>query len=305
MSTKNNTTMIKKTKRFRINGDYLWGYLFIAVAIIVFCTFTLYPVISAFIISFQKFKPLGSTWVGIGNYVALLTDSLFAKSIMNTVIYTLCAVPVSLILSFTIAILIFPLKKWMQTAFKAIYYLPAVASGVAMSVVWLWIYDPLQSGLLNRLIHFLGIENQNWLGSSKTSMFSLLLMTWLSSHGTNIIIYIAALLGIPDSYFEAADLDGASFIKKLRYIVIPLLKPTTLFLLVTGVIGSFQVFMSAYMMTGGGPDNATTMVGLLIFNNAFKYFNYGTAAAQSLVLTAIIAVIAVFQFKLMGDDVEY
>jgi len=305
MSIKNNTTTIPKKKRFRINSEYFWGYMFIAVAIIVFCVFTLYPVISAFLISFQEFKPLGSTFVGIKNYAGLLKDSLFSKSILNTVIYTVCAVPLSLILSFTIAILIFPLKKWMQTAFKAVYYLPAVASGVAMSVVWLWIYDPMQTGLMNQVVHLFGIQNQNWLGSSKTSMLSLLIMTWLSGHGTNIIIYIAALLGIPDSYFEAADLDGATFLKKLRYVVIPLLKPTTLFLLVTGVITSFQVFMSAYMMTGGGPDNATTMVGLLIFNNAFKYFNYGTAAAQSLVLTVIIAIIAVLQFKLMGDDVEY
>ncbi len=305
MSMKNNANTAEPKKRFKIKSDYLWGYFFIAVAVIVFCVFTLYPVISAFIISFQKFKPLGSVWVGAANYIGLLSDSLFAKSILNTVIYTVCVVPVSLILSFSIAILIFPLKKWLQTAFKAVYYLPAVASGVAMSVVWLWIYDPLPSGLFNQVVHFFGISNQNWLGTTKTSMFSLILMSWLSSHGTNIIIFLAALLGIPDSYFEAADLDGATFLKKLKYVVIPLLKPTTLFLLVTGVIGSFQVFMNAYMMTGGGPDNATTMVGLLIFNNAFKYFNYGTAAAQSLVLTAIIAIIAVFQFKLMGDDVEY
>lgn len=306
MSIKNNTTTIDNPKkRFKINSDYLWGYLFIAVAIIVFCVFTLYPVISAFLISFQEFKPLGSAWVGFKNYVALLKDSLFAKSILNTVIYTVCSVPLSLIISFVISIAIFPLKKGLQTAFKAVYYLPAVASGVAMSVVWLWIYDPMQSGLMNQVIHFFGIPNQNWLGSSKTSMLSLLIMSWLSTNGTSIIIYIAALLGVPDSYFEAADLDGATFLQKLRYIVIPLLKPTTLFLLVTGVIGSFQVFMSAYMMTGGGPDNSTTMIGLLIFNNAFKYFNYGTAAAQSLVLTVIIALIAVLQFKLMGDDVEY
>lgn len=305
MSIKNSTATINRKKRFKIKSDYLWGYFFIAVALIVFCVFTLYPVISALFISFQKFKPLGSTWVGLANYVDLLKDSLFAKSILNTIIYTACVVPVTLFISFTIAILIFPLKKWMQTAFKAVYYLPMVASGVAMSVVWLWIYDPLQSGLMNQLVHFFGIPNQNWLGSSGTSMFSLILMSWLSSPGTNIIIFLAALLGIPDSYFEAADLDGATFFRKLRYVVIPLLKPTTLFLLVTGIIGSFQVFMNAYMMTGGGPDNATTMVGLLIFNNAFKYFNYGTAAAQSLVLTVIIAIIAVFQFKLMGDDVEY
>ncbi|MGV8981095.1 carbohydrate ABC transporter permease [Clostridium sp.] len=305
MKVKNKSAVIEHRKRNKLKGDYVWGYVFIIVSLITFSMFTLYPVISAFIISFQKFRPLGSLWVGIDNYAGLIHDKLFAKAILNTLIYTIFAVPVALIFSFTIALLIFPLRKWMQTMFKAIYYLPAVASGVALSVVWLWIYDPLPAGLFNKLIHFLGISNQNWLGSSKTAMFSLLLMSWLSSHGTSIIIFIAALLGIPDSYFEAADLDGATFLQKIRYIIVPLLKPTILFLLVTGIIGSFQVFMSAYMMTGGGPDNATTMVGLLIFNNAFKYSNFGVAAAQSLVLAVIIAIISIFQFKFLGDDIEY
>jgi multiple sugar transport system permease protein len=132
-----------------------------------------------------------------------------------------------------------------------------------------------------------------------------MLMALLSGQGQNIIIYTAALLGIDNSYFEAAELDGASFMQKVRFIVFPLVKPTTLFLFVTGVIGSFQVFMNAYMMTGGGPDNNTTMIGLLIFNNAFKYNKYGLACAQAIILTIIIAIISFFQFKLAGSDVEY
>ncbi|MBB3127799.1 multiple sugar transport system permease protein [Paenibacillus rhizosphaerae] len=297
--------LAKPAKRRRIRGDGAWAYAFIAVALVVFAMFTAYPVVSAFIISFQKYKPIGSEYVGFDNYIATFKDSLFWKSVVNTVVYTILTVPVSLIISFAIAILILPLKKKLQTTFKAIYYLPAVASGVALSVVWLWIFDPMPEGIFNKLIGFFGISNQNWLGSSATSMFSLVLMAWLSSHGTSIIIYLAALLGIDSSYYEAADLDGANFFQKLWYIVIPSLKPTTLFLLVTGVIGSFQVFQNAYLMTGGGPDNSTTMVGLLIFNNAFKYFEFGKAAAQSLVLAAIIALISLVQFKFMGKDVEY
>jgi multiple sugar transport system permease protein len=296
---------ISTKKKKKIKGDGIWGYVFIAVALIVFCMFTLYPVISAFIISFQKYKPLGPEWIGLDNYKGLLKDALFAKSIKNTLVYTVFSVPVSLCISFIIAILIYPFKKWLQTVFKAIYYLPAIASGVALSVVWLWIYNPLPEGLFNKLLNLFGVANQNWLGATKTSMLALLIMSWLSSHGTSIIIYIAALLGIPDSYFEAADLDGATFLNKLRYIVLPLVKPTTLFLLVTGIIGSFQVFMNAYLMTGGGPDNATTMVGLLIFNNAFLYSKFGVAAAQSLVLAVIIVIISIIQFKFLGGDVQY
>lgn len=298
------TTRDKK-RTFLLKDDYIWGYVFVAVPILVFLIFTAYPLISAFIISFQKYKPLGSDWVGLENYKSLLHDSLFFKSIKNTVIYTIGAVPVNLLISFVLALLIFPLKKWMQTFFKAVYYLPAVASGVTTSLVWLWIYQPLPGGLLNRVVSVFGISTQNWLGSSSTAMLSLLIMTWLGSQGVSVIIYLAALGGIPDSLFEVADLEGASFFKKVRYIVIPLLKPTTLFLAVTGVINSFQVFANAYLMTGGGPDNATNTIGLLIFQNAFTYSNFGVASAQALILTVIIAVISAIQFKYLGGDVEY
>ena len=272
---------------------------------IVFCVFTVYPVISAFFTSFEKYKPLGSTFVGLENYKTTFSSSLFYKSIWNTLVYTVFTVPLSLCISFIVAILILPFKKKVQSLFKSMYYLPAVASGVALSVVWLWIYDPLPTGLLNSLLANFGISNVNWLGSSDTAMFSLILMALLAGHGTQIIIYLAALLGVPSSLFEAADLDGATFLQKVWFIVLPLVKPTTLFLLVTGVIGSFQVFMNAYMMTGGGPDNATTMVGLMIFNNAFKYSDYGLACAQALILAVVIAAISLLQFKLMGEDVEY
>jgi multiple sugar transport system permease protein len=300
---------IAKTTKRRGNssnrGEGLWGYTFIAVALVAFAMFTAYPVVSALIISFQEYKPLGSTFTGISNYIDSLKDPLFWKAMRNTVVYTVLTVPVNLFLSFAIAILILPLRKKTQSFFKAVYYLPVVASGVALSVVWLWIFDPLPGGIFNQIVSLFGMNNQNWLGTSATAMFSLVLMSWLSSHGTAIIIYLAGLLGIDDSYYEAAELDGANFLQKIWHIVVPGLKPATLFLLVTGVIGSFQVFQNAYLMTGGGPDNATTMVGLLIFNNAFTYFEFGKAAAQSLILAAIIAGISIIQFKYAGKDVEY
>ncbi|MCR8643635.1 sugar ABC transporter permease [Paenibacillus sp. N1-5-1-14] len=295
----------KPMKKRKFNEEGAWGYVFIAVALIAFAMFTAYPVIKAVIISFQDFKPLGSTFIGFDNYAATFTDALFWKSLKNTVVYTIATVPVNLFLSMAIAILILPLKKKTQSFFKGVYYLPVVASGVALSVVWLWIYDPMAGGILNQFLGFFGIENKNWLGTSNNAMFSLVLMSWLSSHGTSIIIYLAGLLGIDETYYEAAELDGANFMQKLWHIVIPSLKPATLFLLVTGVIGSFQVFQNAFLMTGGGPDNATTMVGLLIFNNAFTFLDFGKAAAQSLILAIIIGIISLIQFKYAGKDVEY
>lgn len=297
-------TMVRRRKSFE-KQDAKWGYIFIAVAVLIFGVFTVYPIISACMISLQKYNPIQSKWVGLENFRALLNDTLFFKAIKNTVVYTLFTVPVNICLAFVLSIMIFPFHRRVQTVFKAMYYLPTVASGVSLSVVWLWIYSSFPSGLLNRLLSLIGMEPQNWLGQSKTAMFSLILMSWLSSHGANVIIYIAALLGISKDYYEAAALDGANFLQKIRYIVLPCVKPTTLFLLVTGVIKSFQVFMNAYLMTGGGPDNNTTMVGLLIFNNAFKYSEFGKASAQALVLAVVIALVSLLQFKLVGNDVEY
>lgn len=295
-------------RKLRFTNEDLWGYIFIAAAMIIFCIFTLYPVISAVYTSFFNYKPFGSEYVGLKNYVDTLKYSkfnLFYKAAFNTLIYTAVVVPLSLLLSFSIAVMILPFKKKTQSVFKAMYYLPGIASGVALSVVWLWLYDSSPEGIFNRLLGVFGISPQNWLSSTKTSMLSLIIMALLSSHGVRIITYIAALLGIDNSYFEAAELDGATFFQKVRYIVWPLVKPTTLFLLITGVIGSFQVFMNAYMMTGGGPDNSTTMIGLLIYNNAFVYGKYGLACAQAILLAIAIAIMSLFQFRVMGVDVEY
>lgn len=293
-------------KKKKINrADNISGYLFIGVAMIIFIMFTLYPVISAVITSLQKYKPFGSEWVALNNYVDAMKSSLFWKSIKNTVLYTIIVVPCSLLISFIISIMILPFSRKLQSVFKALYYLPGIASGVAIAVVWLWLYDSSPSGIFNRILSIFGFASQNWLSSSKTAMLSLILMALLSSHGSNIIIYMAALHGIDNTYFEAAEIDGATFLQKVRYIVFPLCKPTTLFLLVTGIIGSFQVFMNAYMMTGGGPDNNTTMIGLLIFNNAFTYGKYGLACAQAIILALVIGLLTMLQFKVMGDDIEY
>ena len=298
-------TGVQRKHSFRLTDDDLWGYAFILVSMIAFGVFTLYPVISAVETSFLKYKPFGSEFIGLKNYQDTFSSSLFYKTVLNTLEYTVVVVPLSLLMAFAISIMILPFSKKTQSVFKSMYYLPGIASGVALSVVWLWIYDSSPTGLMNQLFTFLRLPTQNWLSSSKTSMISLMFMALMSGQGSNIIIYIAALLGIDNSYFEAAELDGATFMQKVRYIVFPLVKPTTLFLLVTGVIGSFQVFMNAFMMTGGGPDNSTTMIGLLIYKNAFEYSKYGLACAQAILLAIVIAIISLVQFKMMGVDVEY
>ncbi len=288
-----------------IKKESRWAYVFILVPLGTFIVFTLYPVISAFVTSFQKYRPLGSTWVGPANYISTFHNSLFFQSLKNTFVYTVISVPCSILLAFSIALMMMAFTKRFQTFFKAVFYLPGIASGVALSFVWKWIFDPLPSGLMNSLVRVFGIPNQNWLGSSKTAMGCLIVMSVFTGLGNNIIIYTAALLGIDSTYYEAADMDGATFWQKIRYLVWPLVKPTTVFLSITSIINGLQAFQTAYLMTGGGPDNATTMAGLMIFNRAFKYAEYGEACAQAILLAVIISIFAVIQLKLTSNDVEY
>jgi multiple sugar transport system permease protein len=289
----------------RFINDYGWCYVFIAAPILVFFTFTLYPLLRAFVMSFQKYNVMKSTWVGMANYKAIFKDEIFLKSMINTVIYTVGTVPVNVLISLGIAVLIFQLWKKSQTFFKAAFYMPAVASGVTLSLVWFFIYDPMPEGLLNRFIALFGATNLNWLGTKKLALFSLMLMTYLGGHGSGIILYLASLGGIPKTIYEAADIDAASSWSKFKNITWPLLKPTTLYMFVTGIIGSFQVFMSVYLMTTGGPDNATTTIAYLIYRHAFELFEFGRASAESFILAAIIILVSLLQFKYLGSNVEY
>ncbi|WP_427180928.1 carbohydrate ABC transporter permease [Paenibacillus sp. TC-CSREp1] len=285
--------------------DYGWAYLFILAPVLLFLIFTLYPVLTALVMSFQKYNIMNSTWVGLDNYERLVKDETFWKSIKNTVIFTVGTVPVNILITFVLSYFIFQMKSKWQTFFKATLYLPAVASGVTISIVWLAIFDPTDSGLLNRFLGFFGLDPVIWLGQSGTALFSLILMNWLGSHGAGIILYLAAMGGIPKSLYEAADIDHASGWTQFSKITWPLLKPTTLYLLVTGVITSFQVFISVYLMTQGGPNFATTTIAYLIYETAFKFYEFGLASAQSFVLAVIIIVISVIQFKYFSSDIEY
>ncbi|PYE42347.1 sugar ABC transporter permease [Paenibacillus barcinonensis] len=295
----------RNSRVVRFWRDYGWAYLFILAPVLLFLIFTLYPVLTALVMSFQKYNIMNSTWVGLDNYERLVKDETFWKSIKNTVIFTVGTVPVNILITFVLSYFIFQMKSKWQTFFKATLYLPAVASGVTISIVWLAIFDPTDAGLLNRFLGFFGLDPVIWLGQSGTALFSLILMNWLGSHGAGIILYLAAMGGIPKSLYEAADIDHASGWTQFSKITWPLLKPTTLYLLVTGVITSFQVFISVYLMTQGGPNFATTTIAYLIYETAFKFYEFGLASAQSFVLAVIIIVISVLQFKYFSSDIEY
>ncbi len=285
--------------------DYGWCYLFIAAPVLLFLSFTVFPMLSALYMSFQKYSVMSSQFIGLGNYSHLLHDSVFWKAMENTIIYTVFTVPVNIFIAFFLSLMIFPLNNRSQTFFKSAFYLPAVTSGVTMSLIWLWMFDPTGSGLVNSFLNLFGMHPQMWLASSHTALFSLILMTYFGGHGSAIILYLAAMGGIPKSLYEAAELDAATWWGKIRHVTWPLLKPTTLYLLIIGTIGSFQVFEQTYIMTQGGPNFATTTIAYLIYDHAFNQFNFGLASAESFVLGAIIILISVLQYKFLSSDVEY
>lgn len=285
--------------------NYGWCYVFIAVPVILFCTFTIYPIVMAFVMSFQEYNVMESKWIGLQNYKTVFASPIFWKAMKNTLIYTIGTVPVNILIAFIMSVLIFPLGKKGQTFFKSAFYLPAVTSGVVTSLVWLWMFDPQKTGFFNALLTNFGFPAHMWLAKSSSALLSLMFMTYLGGHGSAIILYLASLGNIPKSLYDAADIDHASWFSKVKNITWPMLKPTTLYLLITGIIDSFQVFMTSYLMTQGGPNFATTTIAYLIFQNAFEDFNFGLASAESFILGVIIVTISVIQFKFLSSDVEY
>ena len=222
----------------RFFNRYFWCYVFIAVPVFLFLGFTTYPLIFAFVMSFQDYNVFGSEWVGLSNYEYVLSDPIFWRAMRVTLVFTLGTVPVNIGISLGLAWLISQLKEKAQTFFKAVYYLPAVASGVTVSLIWLWIFDPHPVGLLNKFIGLFGFDNVLWLGSSKTALFSLMLMTYLGGHGPAIILYLSAMEAFQSLYMKQ-DVDATSLLGNFANHMATV-EPTTLYLLVTGVIGSFR-----------------------------------------------------------------
>lgn len=281
-----------------------WAYVFIAPDILLFLCFVLVPVARSFILAFQEFRLAGNIWVGLDNFKYVLTDPVFGAAMRNTALYTLVMVPQNIIVALILASILRHLSERAQTLFRAAYYLPGVASAVVISMVWKWIYDP-NFGLFNFLLSKVGLGPYPWLTSPRTSLFSIMLMGILAAPGGFIILYLAAMKKIPRELYEVADIDGATPIRKWWNITLPLLKPTTLYLAIVSTIGSFQIFTAAYVMTQGGPGYSTTTVVYLIYNTAFRDFEFGLASAQAIILFLVIVAVSIFNFRRFSTDIQY
>lgn len=281
-----------------------WGYFFIGPAYVLFTIFTIYPLFEGIRLSFYDAGLKMRTWVGFENYARLLTDSAFRRAFLNTLHFVVIIVPVILVLSLLFAVLIFGLNYVLQSIFRAAFYLPSVATGVVLVAVWLWIYNPTY-GLLNYLTGLVGLPRIAWLGDARWALpaLSVVVISW--ALGRPIILFIAGLNGISREVYEAAMIDGASSWQQFIRITLPLLTPTTVFVLVTQTIGVFQTFVVVQLLTRGGPAYATQTIVYSIYVTAFQFLQFGYAAAMGGVLLVVSGSIALFQLRLMRADIEY
>ncbi len=285
---------------------HAWSYLFVLPTFSLFVVFTLVPVVQAFALSLQSATIVGGEWIGLQNFVTLAEDPVFRQALGNTVLYSLVVVAAQLSLALVVASLIQPLGRKSQTFYRALFYLPLVNSAILVAMVWRWIFNPNPFGLANTVLGAVGFEPLLWIGSSDQALAAVILSAVLTNPGGGGVLYSAAMGSLPRELYEAAEVEGAGAFTKWWYITIPLLKPTTLYLLVIYTILAFQVFERVYVMTnGGGPNNATITIVQLVYSTAFQFGRYGLASAMAVVLFIMAFAVAVVQFRSLRSDVEY
>lgn len=282
------------------------AWLFLLPSFLLFLVFVLLPVLAAFGISFAHwdlFTP--PKWAGLDNYRQLIfEDKLFHKVLGNTVWYVIGTVPVQMILAFFIALLL-NRGVWGQNALRVIYFLPVVSSTVAVALIWSWIFNS-NFGVLNLLLSKVGIQDlPKWLNSSQWALPALIIVAIWQGLGYSMVLFLAGLQGISREAYEAGEIDGAVGWRKHRYITLPLLSPTTFFVTIVSLIGSFQVFDLAFVMTQGGPANATNTIVYYVYQNAFQFYRMGYASAAAMILFAIILALTLFQYRMQNRWVHY
>jgi len=281
-----------------------YGFLFPALAF--FSIFMLFPLCWVFTLSFQHYSigEAGSRWVGLENLRLALQEKAFTRAALNTLIYSIVVVPVNTMSALVIASLIYPLSNRLRSFFRSAYYLPGVASVVVIAMVWRWIFNE-NFGVLNGVLGLLGLPGIRWLTDPRIALWSVILTSIARPPGGPILIYLAALDAIPTSLYDAGEIDGAGPLRKWWHITVPLLRPTTLFLALTITIASFQVFAQVLILTDGGPGYATEVIVHRIYTAAIRDFDFGIAAAMSLILFLVIMFVSAIQYRFFKSEIEY
>lgn len=298
---------MKSTKINKIRmRESLVSYAFLAPALIFFVVFVLLPMGMGVFTSFFRYNMKGMSFTGLDNYITMFKDEVWQKSLVNTLLLVVGSVPLTVFFSLFVAALTYEKNPVTRSFFRCVFFLPVVTGTVAVTVVWKWIYDPL-NGILNWMLKSAHIIQKNimWTGDKKYALWAILIILITTSVGQPIILYIASLGNVPKDYVEAAQVDGANELQVFWKIKWPSLLPTTLYIVVITTINSFQCFSLIQLLTSGGPNYRTTTIMYYLYETAFKRFEYGYANAMGVILALIIGAISFVQFKALGGDVEY
>jgi len=283
--------------------ENLEGYLFAAPWLIGFFVFTLGPFIASLWFSFNQWDMITDIkFIGLANYARLFTNDVFWKSVSVTANYVLLSLPAGLVLALLLAVLVNKQNPVMMF-FRGVFFLPSVTSGVAVAVLWRWLFSP-EFGLINYGLSLIGIKGPMWLSSEQWALPGFAIMS-LWGVGSTMLIYLAGLQSVPQHLYESAEIDGANLFQRFWYVTLPMMSPTIFFTLIMGMIGALQAFTPAYVMTRGGPNYATYFYVLNLYEEAFVNFRMGYASALAWILFIVVLVITLIQFKVAGRWVYY
>lgn len=278
-------------------------YIFMAPMVILFAVFMVYPILHSFVLSFFHFEGGEYIFCGLENYITLAQDPVVWISLKNTFIYLAIQVPIMVVLSLLLGALVEQDFLKFRSCYRISVFLPSVTALVAYAMIFKVLFNT-DFGLVNHFLRLLGWEGVDWLNTVWGARAVIILgITWRWT-GYNTIIMIAGLKSIPVELYESADIDGASFWNKFFHITIPMVKSIILFVSITSTIGTLQLFDESFILTGGGPDNATITIGHYLYNTGFQYYKFGYAAAISYVLAFIIIIISLIQFKATSGGEE-
>jgi multiple sugar transport system permease protein len=292
----------------RAHKEAIAGWLFILPCLIGFGLLTLVPILFSLVISFTDWNFLeglkGIRFIGFENFIKMWSDKWFTDSLINNIVFTLITVPCTMILALLTAVILND-KTFLKSPIRLMIFLPYISSIVAVSVVWAILYSPSQ-GPINAFLRSVGITDPpGWLSDSTWALPSIIILTVWMNVGYNMIIYLAGLQGIPKALYEAARIDGAGPIKSFFKITVPMLSPTSFFVLITCIIQSFQVFAAIFIMTDGGPGTSTSVLTYYIYQAGFSFYDMGYASAMAWVLFLIVFAITIFQWRGQKKWVNY
>lgn len=275
----------------------LGGYLFLLPALMIFALFVWYPLVLGFIMSFQSVDMINpALWVGWANYRRVFADPLFGIAWRNTLAFTGYALLFGYFVPIVLAMLINEMRHG-KALFRLAFYLPVMLPPIVTAFLWLWIYDA-DNGLLNTFLHLVHLPGSLWLENEVTALPALVVVATWGAAGSTMLIYLSALQGVPASLYEAAEIDGSSLWQRIWHVTLPTIRPIMLLMLVLQIIATMQVFTEPFVMTGGGPANATLTVLILIYNYTFQNADFGEASALGVILFLVLAVFALIYMRM-------